>query len=706
MSSRKDNVIIDVNDIEELPDGNKYKFEIKIPTSVGWIDNVHITIEDDGITRDVPMMFIDNKDGYALFETTIDLDTKALYRFYFKYNTNGHEYFVTNKDTKENIEYDEKNKLSVNFNVPDWAKGAIMYHIFVDRFKRGSKFAMEEMDRREIHKSWDEDVVLGDNPRVKHYSNDEQVWNVDFFGGDLKGIEESLDYIQSLGTNIIYLSPIVKSQSNHRYDTEDYMMVDPYAGCNEDLKNLCDAAHKRGMKVILDAVFNHVGDESKYFDRRGNYRTGNSFNDGAFNNPNSRYHDLFRHKYVNGHEENTFWWGISTMPENNSSGDVWKDLICGKEGALALWYSLGIDGVRLDVPENIDDIGLININEACVAYKSDSLIVGEMWELATRKGRPYITPNRMQTVMNYPLMDALVRYFKFGDVTKLAYTIRDIKAEYPTDTELTLMNSTSTHDISRIMTLLGKKRFDTYGKFSNLPDNLKNEIINTLGEMGYRTEDIASLLKGNSEIDYHSYHLLMWKLGEHGVDNDTVNYLKSIFSFTPFNKYGEFAKDIEEDIKNDLMFTKNYKLTEDEYNETKKVLEAYLLFLYSWPGIVSIFYGDEVGMQGLNNLANRRPYPYGREDKELLEYFRKLGQYRLSQPFLRKADSNIIELKSDLVSFERTSDDEKLFVAINNSNDEKELYIPSEYRDGKKILTLKKSSKDILTPYGGIVIKK
>ena len=188
MSSRKDNVIIDVNDIEELPDGNKYKFEIKIPTSVGWIDNVHITIEDDGITRDVPMMFIDNKDGYALFETTIDLDTKALYRFYFKYNTNGHEYFVTNKDTKENIEYDEKNKLSVNFNVPDWAKGAIMYHIFVDRFKRGSKFAMEEMDRREIHKSWDEDVVLGDNPRVKHYSNDEQVWNVDFFGGDLKGI--------------------------------------------------------------------------------------------------------------------------------------------------------------------------------------------------------------------------------------------------------------------------------------------------------------------------------------------------------------------------------------------------------------------------------------------------------------------------------------------------------------------------------------
>ena len=207
------------------------------------------------------------------------------------------------------------------------------------------------------------------------------------------------------------------------------------------------------------------------------------------------------------------------------------------------------------------------------------------------------------------------------------------------------------------------------------------------------------------EISLELYHKLMWRLGEKGVPVQTVNYLKSIFHYTPF-KPKEFAKDIDEDVKGDLEFTKNYVLTEREYKDTKDVLEAYLFFLYSWPGIVSIFYGDEVGLQGLNNLANRRPYPYGKEDKELLEYFRMLGRYRKSQPFLRKADSNIIELRSDLVTFERIKNDEKVFVAVNNSREDKEIYIPEEYRDGKKILTLKKSNKEILHPYGGIVIKK
>ncbi len=703
---RKDSVLIDVNSIEEFSNGKKYKFQIKIPTSLGWIEYSKLVIEDNGITKEIPMAFIDNQDGYAIFETELELGTRSLYRYYFKYNIYGTEYYVTDKDTKTEIEYDEKSKLSVNYNVPEWAKGAIMYHIFVDRFRRGSKFAMEPMERRQIHKSWDEDVVLGDNKSVKHYSDKEEVWNVDFFGGDLKGIEEKLDYLESLGVTILYLSPIVKSQSNHRYEAADYKHVDPYAGCNEDLRSLCNAAHKKGMKVIIDLVPNHVGDESIYFDRHGEYRTGNKHEDGAFNNPESKYHDLFRYRYDHGYEENTFWWDFQTMPENNSSGEVWREIICGKEGALATYYELGIDGVRIDVPENVDDKGLIDINKTCIFYNPNSLIIGELWELATRKGRPFLTPDRLHSVMNYPLSDALVRYFKFGDVTKLAYIVRDIRAEYPKETIDALMNFTSTHDISRLITLLAKRKFDTYDKFKSLPNDLKNKIFNTLIEIGYHEDDVYALFYGEKEISYYDYHKLMWKLGEKGVPVDTVNYLKSILSYTPFEPFGDFAKDINEGVKKDLVYTQNYILTEREYKEARDLVEAYSFFLYSWPGIVSIFYGDEVGMQGLNNLANRRPYPWGKEDKELLEFFRMMGRYRKSQPFLKTADANIIELNSYLVSFERMGNDEKLFVAINNTKEFRDFYIPEEYRDGRKILTLKKSNKDILAPNGGIVIKK
>ena len=706
MTRREDNVILNVEKIRDNQDGGIYRFTISVPYNVGWIDSMNLVIDSLGYPFDYKMQHIKNENGYATFETTINLHTCPLYRYFLKYVVNGQTYYVNYKDTKDNIEYDEKNKLSVNFDTPDWSKGAIMYHIFVDRFKRGSKFTMQPMERRQIHKSWDEDVVLGDNPNVKHYYENEQVWNVDFFGGDLQGIEQSLDYLESLGVTILYLSPIVKSQSTHRYDAAKYDEVDPYAGCNEDLKNLCIAAHKRKMKIILDIVPNHVGDESIYYDRYGKYRTGDKYEDGAFNNPESKYHDMFRYKYNNGKEENTFWWNITTMPENNSSSKTWREVICGKEGALATYFSLGIDGVRIDVPENVDDQGIIDINQTCILYNPDSLIIGELWELATRKERPFIGPDRLQTVMNYPLMDGLVRYLKYKDPTKLAYIIRDIRAEYPESTIDSLMNFTSTHDISRLMTLLGKKRFDTYDNFNSFSNDLKTAIIESLKELNFSDTDIYYMLNGQKELSYKKYYELMWKLGEKGVPTKTINYLKTVLSFTPFKSFGTQAKDIEEDIEKDLIYTKNYYLTEREYEEARDLVQLYTMFIYSWRGMVSIYYGDEVGMQGLNNLANRRPHLWEKGDPILRDWFKLLGNYRTSNPFLKKANGEILELNEDILTFTRESSSEKAFVALNNTNQEQSIYIPPEYRDGQKILTLKKSNKEILYPHGGIAIKK
>ena len=702
--NRVDNVSFGFDEIGSCSNGKTYHVQIGIPMNVGWIEDCFLVLEDGSDTRRIPMSFLHNKEGKAFFDVNLDLETRAVYRYFFEYSINHKKYFVTNRTTKNYISYDEKNKISVNYSSPSWAKGAVMYHIFVDRFYRGGNESMDPMPRREIHKSWDEDVVLGDNQNIDKHYNHEEVWNVDFFGGNLKGIEEKLDYLESLGVTLLYLSPIVRSQSNHRYDTADYETVDPYAGCNDDLKRLCDEAHRRGMKIILDAVFNHTGDESKYFDRYGDYKTLNPQDNGIFQNPQSKYHDFFRY---NEKGENTFWWDFKTLPELNCDGDFWRHYICGEGGVIDQWFSLGIDGLRIDVADNLSDAALEEIRKAVTRNRTDGFILGEVWDNPMRNGRSYISSGKsMNSVMNYPLVDALVRYFKYQDPHKLSYVLKDIQAEYPKDTIDTLMNFTSTHDISRAMTLFGKKKFDTYHKFHSLDSHLQDKIFECLWELGYSNDDIYSLMTGNTELNYYQYQFIMNKLLEKGVSSGTITYLKKILSFSPFDPSQVWAKDLPEEIKKDLLYTKNYQLTKEEYDKAKEVYQSYLFFLATYPGIFSIFYGDEAGLEGLNNLANRRPFPWKKEDLDLLHYFQKLGKFRKDIPFLKDADFHLLHLTKDNISFERISDENQLFVSINNTDSEQSLYVPSEYQKGNKILSLKKSNMYKLDSHGGIVIKK
>ena len=696
---REDNVHFYFNELEEYSNGKKYRVQLEIPMNVGWIDSTFFVI--DG--KKIPMKFVDNKDGHAIFSVDCFLEQKAVCLYYFEYEVNNKRYFINRRNTKTTIEYDEKNKISVMFDVPEWAKDAVMYHIIVDRFHRGSSEPLEENPRRTIHKDWEEDVVLGSNPNVlKRYPN-EEVWNVDFFGGDLKGIEDKLDYLKSLGVTILYLSPIVSSQSNHRYDTADYEKLDSYVGTYEDLKRLCDAAHKRGMKVVLDAVFNHVGDESKYFDRYHEYPTGNSYDDGTYQNPNSKYHDFFRYDYRGNH---TFWWDFTTLPELNCDSPYWRKYICGEGGVLDKWFSCGIDGVRLDVADNLSDAALEEIHKAVIRNKKDGLILGEVWENPMRNGRSYISSGRsMHSVMNYPLADALVRYLKYQDDSKLRYVIRDTQAEYPADTIHTLMNFTSTHDISRIITLLGKKKFDTYHRFHELDKNLQGRIYEVLWEIGYNNDDIFALLNGHVEMDYYTYQNMMERLKWKGISNDTISYLRSVLSYTPFDKNQVWAKDLPEDIKKDLDYTRKYKLTPEEYQEAIESYKKYLFFLSAYPGILSFFYGDEAGMEGLNNLANRGSFPWNHINAEILSYCQKIGLFRKNNNFLKNSDYRLIDLDSNHVMYERFDDNHSMLLTLNNT-DSDTLYIPDEYKDGRKVLTLKKSNNNSNNTYSGVIIEK
>lgn len=455
--------------VEETKNGGKFKVSIKIPFDFGWIERVKVTIINNGKSQTLSMQHIGNQESYANFETTVELKTSAICHYYFSFEANGKFQYYKKRDLNGNATCarEECWKLSVGFDAPDWAKGAMMYHIFLDRYRKGRDTKLTLMPRRTIHEHWDEKVVIGPNENGE--------WNTDFFGGNLKGIIETLDYIKSLGVTIIYLSPICKSQSTHRYDTGDYEEVDVYAGCNDDLKSLTDLAHRKGMKVILDAVFNHTGNDSKYFNQFGTYDTI-----GAYQSQDSPYYTFYKKKWINGEETFDYWWGQKNLPECDSNSVTWKKYILGESGIIDKWFGLGIDGLRLDVADELSDEYIQGIAETVKRNKPDGLILGEVWVNPMSQNRGYISSGKaMHSVMNYWLIDALIRYYKYCDVWKLDSVLKEIESEYPTPTIQTLMNFTSTHDISRAVEIFGCNAFQKNGEWSwNLCDDSVKWIEN------------------------------------------------------------------------------------------------------------------------------------------------------------------------------------------------------------------------------------
>lgn len=615
MSSKKEDFIYNISEVDDLGNGKRYHIEVEVPMNA-WYDDMMFVVKNG---PEVKLKHKENKDGKVYFDGYVDLPTKAVYQYHFAYFADGYPRIFEKEVKVNNMIHYHDFKKSVNFEVPKWAEGEMMYHIFVDRFFRGSKKKMKEMPRRIIHKSWDEEMIIGPDK--------DGIWNNDFYGGDLKGIEKKLDYIKSLGCNILYLSPIVWSQSNHRYDTADYENVDPYAGCNEDLKALCDEAHKRGMKVVLDAVFNHTGNDSKYFNEYGSFDS-----DGAFINLNSKYSSFYRKHYANGKTYYDYWWGMPNLPVCDGYSKEWQEYILGKGGVIDKWFELGIDGLRLDVADELTDEFIEKIRIAVKRNKEDGFILGEVWKNPMRMNRGYIESGKgMDSVMNYPLVDALMRYFKYGDTHKLAYTIDDIKREYPVGTINTLMNFTSTHDISRPLNVLGAPE-----EFSECSEWVWN----------------------------------------------------------PNNGSPEYCK--------------NFKLSDEQYEKGKAMYEVYVSALAFMPGILSIFYGDEVGVQGLGNLANRKTYPWGKEDKSLLQFFRSIGNIRVNQEFLKRADIDLLKINREYVMFERVNGDDKALIAVNRTDTPQNIDIPKEYEDSERIFSHNETInlQHGLAPYGALVLKK
>ncbi len=562
----------DIKIIKEGKEGETVKFIARISMLIyAWIDQVKIHINGD-TSWEEELNYSNKDEKYAYFEKSIYLPNRAIYKYNFSFYSEWSKYYTT-----------ENYKLSVGFKVPDWAKGAVQYQIFIDRFNRNQSVIIKPFGRRKIHEKWDELPILGPDENGE--------WNTDSFGGNLKGIEDKLEYLKSLGVEILYISPISESDSNHKYDGEDLEKIDRYFGDKEAIKSLCTSAHKYDMKVMVDVVFNHVGKNSKYYNEGGFYK-----NLGAYQSTESPYMKFFKTRVENGKIVFEFWWNIKDLVVCDKMSKEWQEYICGEGGIIDLLFSYGIDAIRVDVADEIPDIFLAMMRDACHRNKKDSFIMGEVWNNPLRTGRGYISSGKcLDSVMNYYFISKLLDYLKFQDDKGLEEAITDISENYPEDTIFTLMNFTSTHDISRMLDLF-------------TPDN----IFKLPGEEGREW---------------------YWTL---------------------------------KDRFKDRKWQSEYFLSKEAYKYAKKMAKLYIFILVLFPGIISIYYGDEVGVQGVGDLANRKTFPWGKEDKDMLSYVRKTLKVRTDNDFLRTAKPDLVEITPDKWVFTRKNQGKNLTVIINN----------------------------------------
>lgn len=431
----------------------KFQFRLQISNDFGMVNNLELIVNQQHgrNEKNVEMKYIMTKNNISYFECEVVFENIGIHYFCFKLDLNGEKTWIkANSDeckipciTKNNLPYWSITVYENEFEVPEWAKGKIMYHIFCDRFYKSEKYNPKLLENR-VTKQWGEmpDWNIDEKPKYK---------NNDFFMGNLKGIEEKLDYLKKLGVEILYLSPIFQSQSNHRYDVADYENVDPYLGKNSDLVDLCKKAHEKGIKIIIDAVFNHTGNDSKYFNEYRNYNTI-----GAYEGIKSPYYSWYR-KNENGEFE--YWWGFKNLPVCDGNNTSWQNFVYGIGGIIDKWFELGIDGIRLDVADELADEFIENIRKAVKRNKKDGFIIGEVWENAvTKEGngkqRTYLLGNGLDSVMNYPFTNAILKFVRFGNYQYLVNTINEIVLQYPEEVVFSLMNSLSTHDITRAITTL------------------------------------------------------------------------------------------------------------------------------------------------------------------------------------------------------------------------------------------------------------
>ncbi len=546
-----------------------------------------INHEHGALAQTVAMEYKKKQGPYDIFCGKFRFSECGLFFYFFRITTKTGGFKLYKYGDETNMEAGDCWQVScipADFTTPDWAKGALIYQIFPDRFAKAGKCDLTgKLEPYIVHKSWNEEV---------HWQPTKEglVLNNDFYGGNFKGIIEKMDYIASLGVDIIYLNPISKSFSSHRYDTGDYKTVDPMLGTEEDFTAMCNAAHAKGIKVVLDGVYSHTGSNSLYFDRDRTFG-GN----GAYNSQNSPYYGWYTfHNWPNSYNS---WWGFDTLPTvDKMNKDFIEYIITGEDSVVAHWLKAGADGFRLDVVDELPDEFIRLLKKRIREIRPDALLIGEVWEDASNKHsygvrRRYFVDGILDSAMNYPYRNAIINFIRGWDNGPgLKNAIMTIVENYPPQVVQCNMNLLGTHDTARILTAL--------------------------------------------------------------VDN--------------------YEGPREEQAKRFL--------SRSQYVTAQERLMMASFLQYTLPGSPSLYYADEAGMEGHKDPFNRRSYPWGKEDTELLSHFRHLGQLRKTCQPLRLGDISFFKADDRRIGFTRTYEGKKIRVYLNRGSE------PWEVAPGKLLL--------------------
>ncbi len=580
--------------------------------------------DDDKTVIEFPMTAVESgEDGRALFSLALPLaslvgeEGSGLYYYRIVANTVYGQLYSHATDGYRDAWFSDKEiyadpyQLLIyedGYKTPEFMRRGVMYQIFVDRFFRGGD-ASPRGDV-EMAEAWDAEIA-----QYPAYPGAPLKNNL-FYGGDLDGVRKKLPYLASLGVTVVYLCPIFEAYSNHKYDTADYMAVDPMFGGREALDRLLQAAEGMGIRVILDGVFNHTGAVSRYFNMDGRYDSL-----GAYQSKESSYYPWFR--FANFPDEYDCWWGVRILPAVNSRNLDYRAFIAGENGVIDTYTHAGVGGFRLDVADELAPVLIREIRSRLKAADPNAVLIGEVWEDASNKiaydqRRRYFRGRELDSVMNYPLKNAIIDYLLHQNAEGFARTTTVLYAHYPRAVSEVLMNLLGTHDTERILSVLGG-------------------------------QDLSGL------------------------------------------SYAEM---------------KELRLsTEARARGIARLRIAYAI-LYFMPGIPCVFYGDEVGVEGAKDPFNRRTYPWGREDEEILAHFRHLAVLRHNEEaILAHGFFRVLHATGGELVFSREEKGEELLIFANSSESKAFPYTLTEaYRDvetGKEV-----SGNLSLPPLSYCILKK
>ncbi len=618
------------------------------------VDHIYLVCDKEKY----PMVKGDRDELFDYYRVDVPLDDKA-FRYYFEIHTGNVTLRFDTRGVVRTLDEHYKFCILPGFRTPDWAKGAVMYQIFTDRFYNGDT-SNDVLT--------DEYSYIGEHTvRVDDWQKYPAAMGVrEFYGGDLQGVLDKMDYLQELGVEVIYFNPLFVSPSNHKYDIQDYDYIDPHLGrivsdrgellpqgvnenrqasryidrvtnrANLEASNalfakVVETAHSRGIKVILDGVFNHCGSFNKWLDKERIYENAEGYEKGAYVDEHSPYHDFFRF-----HEDNRWpynhtydgWWGHDTLPKLNYEGSKELHDYIMRIGKKWVSPPYNADGWRLDVAADLGHSKEYNhefwqdFRKAVKEANPNAIILAEHYGSAA----PWLQGKEWDTIMNYDAFMEPLTWF-----------------------------------------LTGMQKHS---------DDFRQDQLNNTGNFW------GAMFYHNANMSMQSLQITM---------NELSNHDHSRFLTRTNHKVGRTATMGPEAASHDI---------------NKAVMREAVLFQFTWVGAPTIYYGDEAGLCGWTDPDNRRTYPWGHEDREMIEFHKRLISYR--KRFRELRTGSLVRLSNDygVLAFGRFDKNGQSVVLINNNehevNQEFRLWHIGLHRDAvlqRIILTTRDGFNDMVADY-------